>query len=108
MAAITIGMPASIGVVRQLLTRIDDDLHERVRARALAEGRSVNAVVADLLADWVAETDPRAALRARLAREGRLVVPEAPEGVAGYDEVLEANRGSGSAVGDALAAERSR
>jgi antitoxin FitA len=92
--------------MRQLLARIDDELHESVRARAAAEGRSVNAVVAELLAAWVGETDPRAALRARLARDGRLVLPPRPTGVQDYEAVLEVNRGSQSAVSEALAAER--
>jgi antitoxin FitA len=97
-----------ISGVRQLLTRIDETLHERVRARAAAEGRSVNAVVAELLEAWVAEGDPRSALRARLAREGRLVVPEPPADVPTHEALRRANRGAGQAVSEALAAERER
>ncbi len=37
------------GFVRQLLVRVDDDLHTGLRERASAEGRSVNALVNDVL-----------------------------------------------------------
>src|SRR5579884_3129290 len=42
------------GCVRQLITRLDDDLHARLRERAAAEGRSVNALVVEILAAAVA------------------------------------------------------
>jgi plasmid stability protein len=91
--------------MRQLITRIDDDLHERLKARAASEGRSVNALVVEVLSA-AAEQNEREALRARLSRRGRLVVPPQP---AATDRAaaLEATRGAGSAVSEALEAERS-
>lgn len=52
--------------MRQLITRLDDDLHARLKARAQAEGRSVNALVVEALERVTgAPVDARAALRQR-------------------------------------------
>ena len=94
--------------VRQLITRIDDDLHRRLKERALAEGRSVNALVTDLLEVAVPPLTPRRVLRARLRALGRLVEPPLPKHVPTWDEVVAAGRGAGTAASEALAAERAR
>jgi plasmid stability protein len=94
--------------VRQLIARIDDDLHRRLKARAAAEGRSVNALVTDALTAAVAGSDERAHVRARAGAIGLLVLPlpEAPP--PSRRQAIAATRGSGTAVSDALEAERAR
>lgn len=94
--------------MRQLLTRIDEDLHEDLKARAAAEGRSVNAVVTGILRDAVTVSDPRAALRARI-REAGLEVAIPPPGTSlPRDEAIELTRGLGTLASEALEAERAR
>lgn len=90
--------------MRQLIARIDDDLHERLKARALADGLSLNALVTEVLAAAVA--DERRSVRARLERRGHLVVPERPRRVPSRAAALRATRGFGSAVSAALNADR--
>jgi hypothetical protein len=85
---------------------MDDDLHAGLRRLAAQEGRSVNAVVNDILATAVAGGDRRAALRMRLRAAGRLVVPPVPDHIPGRDAVARATRGTGTAASDALADER--
>jgi len=92
--------------VRQLITRIDDLLHARLKERARAEGRSVNALVTELLEAGVGVDDRRRAFRERLRAEGRLVEPPRPENVLTLDEVLALSKGSGTAVSEALEADR--
>lgn len=66
------------------------------------EGRSLNDLVA---ADAV--TDRRESFRRRLERSGRRALPPAPmQRPPTLDGVLDANRGSGTAVSDALRTER--
>ena len=52
--------------VRQLLVRLDDDLHLGLRERAAAEGRSVNALVNEVL---TAAVEGRAGRREHLRRK---------------------------------------
>ena len=92
--------------MRQLITRIDDLLHARLKERARAERRSVNALVTELLEAGVGVEDRRRALRERLRAEGRLVEPPRPENVLTLDEVLALGEGSGTAVSEALEADR--
>jgi plasmid stability protein len=66
---------AIIGGMRQLITRIDEGLHEELKSRAAAEGRSVNALVTDLLSAGLVAADERAAVRARAEAAGLRVVP---------------------------------
>lgn len=94
--------------MKQLLLRLDDDLHRRLRERAAREGRSTNRLVTELLADAVDEGDDRAILRRRLAAAGMLVTPPVVQPVRSRDEVIELTRGSGTAVSEALAEERAR
>jgi antitoxin FitA len=93
--------------MRQLITRIDDGLHARLKERAAAEGRSVNALVTEVLEHAVAPQPARRTLRERLRAEGRLYVPPQPKGpVPSRDGVIEMLRGSGTAVSEALRADR--
>lgn len=63
-------------LVKQLISRIDDDLHRRLKERAAQEGRSLNDLVAALLADAVA--DRRESFRRRLERSGLRTLPPVP------------------------------
>lgn len=45
--------------MRRLILRIDDDLHARLRSYAQAEGRSMTAVVQELLVQELRPEDPR-------------------------------------------------
>lgn len=92
--------------MRQLITRVDDELHARLKERAAREGRSVNALVVEVLSEAMGGHDPRSAIRARARVAGRLAEPPRPRHVPSRQEALEATRGVGSAASDALAAER--
>jgi plasmid stability protein len=95
--------------VRQLITRIDDDLHRRLKERAASEGRSMNAVVTGILEEAVPRLSERERYREKLRREGRLYEPPVPKGpVLSLDEVIELGRGSGTAVSDALREDRKK
>lgn len=63
---------AIIDAMRQIITRVDDDLHRRLKERAAEEGQSLNAfVVAALEAALDAEPlTPRERLRRRAKRLG--------------------------------------
>ena len=92
--------------MKQLIARIDDDLHARLKARAAAEGRSLNALVAEAL-ELAAASGRRADIRARARSAGLLVVPALPAGTGHRERVLRATRGAGTAASDALSADRS-
>lgn len=93
--------------MRQLITRLDDDLHARLKARAQAEGRSVNALVVEALERVTgAPVDARVALRQRAREAGLVVTPPAPARVEPRDRIVASTRVAGTSVGEALAAER--
>ena len=93
--------------MRQMITRIDEVLLERLKARAAEEGRSVNALVTDVLASAVMGTDERALLRSRLRALGLEVVPPRPRGrVPSRDKAIATTRGAGRAGSKALASDR--
>lgn len=57
--------------MRQLIARIDDDLHARLKERAAKEGRSMNALVTEVLVASVeVPEDPQAELRRRAKKHG--------------------------------------
>lgn len=65
--------------MRQLIARIDDGLHARLKARAKAEGRSLNAVVTEALEKaTVDELTPRERLRRRAEELGIELIPWGP------------------------------
>jgi plasmid stability protein len=101
------GQIAIIRAVRQLITRIDDDLHDRLKARAAAEGRSMNAFVTDVLARAVVG-DADGSVRAHLARAGLLVVPPQPVNPPTLEAVLLSTSGAGRAASEALERDRQR
>jgi antitoxin FitA len=95
--------------VRQILARVDDDLHARLKARAAAEGRPMNDLVIEALRRQLDGGDtPRERLRARLAARGLLVEPSTPPPTSGLSReegrarAIEDLRGAGDAVLEAL------
>lgn len=88
-----------------MITRLDDELHARLKARAAAEGRSLNDLTVEALAALVREPLTRSVLRERLRAAGRLVVPgDTPR--PDPKVVRAAWEQGGKAVLDALQAER--
>ncbi|MGH8965985.1 MAG: FitA-like ribbon-helix-helix domain-containing protein [Actinomycetes bacterium] len=90
--------------MKQLIARIDDDLHRRLKERAAEQDRSLNDLVAGVLAAAV-ENDA-GSLRRRIDRSGLRVLPPRPPAVRSRRDVIESTRGLGSPVSDALAADR--
>jgi plasmid stability protein len=90
------------GVVKQLITRIDDELHARLKARAEAEGRSMNDLVTEALRGVVAKTETRAEWKRRLIAEGKVITFDTEGEAPGHDELEELSRGWGTAVSEAL------
>jgi antitoxin FitA len=93
--------------MKQMITRLDDELHARIKAQADAEGRSVNELVVQVLSRALGNAGSRDGVRERARATGRLVVPAPPAETADLDEVIESTRGLGTAVGAALEEERS-
>lgn len=95
--------------MRQLIARIDDDLHRRLKDHARDQGRSMNALVTEILTEAVPDETPRGRLRRRLKAEGRLTEIPVPENPPSLEEVLEMLRGdAGKAVLEALEEDRRR
>jgi plasmid stability protein len=94
--------------VRQLITRIDEDLHRRLKRRAAAQGRSVNAMVSDLLRAAVDTRDERDVVRGRLQALGRLATIPRPRKSISRDAAIALTRGAGTAASQALAEDRRR
>jgi plasmid stability protein len=97
---------AIIDSVKQLITRLDDGLHARLKAQAAAQGRSLNDLVTEVLAAAVGQPMTRQLVRARAQAADLLVWPPTPERVVTRDEALGATRGLGAAASGALDAER--
>ena len=93
--------------MRQMITRVDDELHARLKAQAAAENRSLNDLIVEALTAALDERAGRRAVRERARASGRLVVPEPTGEVPSRDEVIAATRGLGTAVSSALDEERS-
>ena len=95
--------------MRQLITRVPDDVLEVVKRKAKAEGVSMNAFVNRLLAR-AAEADERGReLDRRLAEAGvRVVYPVMDRVPPTLEEVWDATNGSGTAILDELLAQRHR
>lgn len=95
-----------MGHVKQMITRLDDELHARLKAQAAVEERSVNDLVIAALTAALDGNSTRRAVRERARTTGRLVVPEPVHEARELDDVISATRGLGNAVSTALAAER--
>ena len=95
--------------MRQLITRIDDDLHRRLKERARNEGRSMNTLVSEILEHAVPDESPRERLRRRLRAEGRLTEIPVPDNPPSRDEVIAMLRGdAGRAFLEALEEDRKK
>jgi antitoxin FitA len=94
--------------VRQLIARIDDQLHGRLKARAAAERRSLNSLVQELLVQGLSADDERERIRARADASGLRVVPRPERGAPSHKAAIAATRGAGQSASEALAAERAR
>jgi hypothetical protein len=88
--------------VRQLITRVDDGLLDRVKERARREGVSMNTFVNLLLAKAVETDDRRRDLERRIEAAG-LTVRVTPSKIPPpRDEVIAMTRGAGTAGSEAL------
>jgi antitoxin FitA len=92
--------------VRQVITRVEDELHARLKKAAAARGMSVNAFVVDALTAAVGVTTARETVRRRAEVAGKRVVPPAPDETPTWDEVVAAGAEAGTAVSEALVQER--
>lgn len=92
--------------MRQLIARIDDELHARLKARAAAEGRSLNDLVSEALAAAVGHRLSREGVRARAQSAGLLARVPGSRRPVDREAVIESTRGLGSAVSAALDADR--
>lgn len=91
---------------KQLITRIDEELHRKLKERAKIEGRSVNAIVVEALQAKVL-TNEHERVRAKLREAGLLdEPPPGPLTPFDLDEAIESTRGLGRAVSEALEADR--
>jgi plasmid stability protein len=93
--------------VKQLITRLDDDLHASLKARAAAQRRSLNELVVETLAAAVAAPATKAGVRERARAAGMLVVPEPPSGAVAPADLRAGVAGTGKAVSSALHDDRS-
>ena len=95
--------------MRQLITRIDDDLHRRLKECARDQGRSVNALVTEILDEAVPDETPRERIRRRLRAEGRLREFPVPENPPSREEVIAMLRGdAGRALLEELEEDRAK
>lgn len=92
--------------MRQMITRVEDDLHARLKEAAAVRGLSVNAFVVEVLTSTVGPATTRDAVRRRAEASGRRVVPPAPEEAPSWADVVAAGTEAGSSVSEALAEER--
>ncbi len=92
--------------MRQLIARIDDELHARLKARAAAERRSLNSLVRELLVQGLPVGDGRERVRAKAEAAGLRVVPRPARHPPSRETAIFATRGAGRAASEALAAER--
>ncbi|TQM14026.1 toxin-antitoxin system HicB family antitoxin [Pseudonocardia kunmingensis] len=90
--------------MKQLIARIDDDLHRRLKQCAAEQDRSLNDLVAGVLA--AAVEDDAQSVRRRIDRSGLRVLPPRPVTARPRQEVLAGLEGLGTPVSDALAADR--
>lgn len=90
--------------MRQLIARIDDELHRRLKQRATAQERSLNDLVTSILE--AAVDDDAALLRERIDRSGLRVLPPTPAHGRPREEVIQQQQGVGRSVSQALAAQR--
>lgn len=84
----------------RVIVRVPEGLRTRLKQRAATEGRSLNALLNEVLEEAApAARDRRTELDERIKAAGLWVDVPAPEGpVPSLDELIEANRGIGPVV----------
>lgn len=100
--------------MKQLIARIDDGLHARLKVKAAQEGRSLNALVTEALeASASAGRGPDELIEQRAAERGiRLVSTRTPRRsgatseAAARDVVIESTRGLGAFIDDCFDEDR--
>ncbi len=90
--------------MRQLIIRLDERLVTELKKRAAAEGRSVNALVNDILESQVSRPSPKAELRRRGGEQ--IVSPPRPTRVPSRESLRRASGRWGTTVSRALMEER--
>ena len=92
--------------VRQLIARIDDELHARLKLQAAAEQRSVNSLVREFLLRGLPHGDARARVRVQAEAVGLRVIPPVGRKAPSRAAAIAATRGAGRSGSEALAADR--
>lgn len=92
--------------MKQMIVRVDDELHAALKALAAAEGRTLNDLMESTLAAVVERVTTREALRGRARSGGHLVVPPTARRALSRSSAIAATAGLGSSASDALAAGR--
>lgn len=89
-----------------MITRVDDELHARLKSRAASEGRSVNDLVVEALTALVGQALTREVVRQRARDAGWLVEPVGPVTRPSPEELRAATSGTGHSVSEALDVDR--
>ncbi|WP_017973515.1 toxin-antitoxin system HicB family antitoxin [Actinopolyspora halophila] len=92
--------------MRQLIARVDDELHRRLKTKASSENRSLNELVTEALWRVVDGPVDLRTVRQRARSSGVLVEVGQPDDVPSLDELEAETRGFGRNVGRALEADR--
>lgn len=90
--------------MKQLIARIDDDLHRRLKERAAEQDRSLNDLISSVLA--AAVSDDSASIRHRIETSGLRVFPPQSSVPVDRTAAVDTRPGAGRAVSDALFADR--
>lgn len=93
--------------MRQLITRVDDELLDDVKARARAEGVSVNTFVNRLLAEATRTMSRRREIARRIAAAGLTVQVTPSQPPPTHEQLWEMLRGIGPVADDAMALAKS-
>lgn len=95
--------------MKQLITRVPEDVLDACKRKAKAEGVSMNTFVNRLLADAAAADERGAELDRRLAEAGiKVVYPQLDRVPPTMEEVWAMTAGTGTAILDELLAQRHR
>ncbi|HEX3780530.1 MAG TPA: toxin-antitoxin system HicB family antitoxin [Pseudonocardiaceae bacterium] len=89
-----------------MITRLDDELHARLKALAASEGISLNEITVQALNALIHQPLTRKVVRGRARDAGWLVELEEPAERPDPERVRAAQTGTGHAVSEALQADR--
>ena len=93
--------------MKQLIARIEEDLHRRLIRRARAESRSLNSLVNEVLTEAVRPSGDATSKQHREQLQTRRAKVARPSRVPSRAAISALTKGAGSAVSDALTRERS-